>query len=132
MKLTDYLTAINYTKEPLMSNDDQIEKDYVPFVVNRCLSYFVDTVLHANQMNQLSQLDNKMQFDYYLHSIRKRKRYSKWLKNELDDDLGVVKKYYNYSNSKTKDIIKLLTKENIEEIKEFLSGGGLKSEKRYI
>ena len=127
MKLTDYLSAINYTKESLMdTEDDQVEKKYVPFVVNRCLSYFIDTVIHANQMNQFPQIDKKIQFDYYLNAIRKRKRFSKWLKNELSDDFEIVKEYYNYSNTKTKDVMGLLTKEDIQEMREYLSGGGVK------
>ena len=127
MKLTDYLSAINYTKESLMdTEDEQVEKKYVPFVVNRCLSYFVDTVIHANQMNQFPQTDKKIQFDYYLNAIRKRKRYSKWLKNELSDDFEIVKEYYNYSNTKTKDVMGLLAKEDIQKMREYLSGGGVK------
>ena len=126
MKLTDYLTAINYSKESLMSGDEQAEKDYVPYVVNRCLSYFIDTVIHANQMNQFPLLDKSIQFDYYLNVIRKRKRYSKWLKNEMDDNFNIVKKYYGYSNSKTKEVIDMFTSDDIAEMKEYLSGGGIK------
>ena len=126
MKLTEYLNAINHTKESLMdTEDEQVERDYAPYVVNRCLSYFIDTVLHANQMNEFSQSDKKMQFDYLKNSIRKRKRFSKWLKNEMSDDFTVVKKYYGYSNTKTKEIISLLKKEEIEDMRIYLSGGGI-------
>ena len=126
MKLTDYLTAINYSKEPLMSEDDQAEKGYVPYVINRCLSYFIDTIIHANQMNQYPLVDKSMQFDYYLNVIRKRKRYSKWLKTETDDNFNVIKEYYGYSNAKTKDVISIFTQNDIDEMKEYLSGGGIK------
>ena len=127
MKLTEYLNAINYTKEPLMDTDDeQVEKQYAPFIVNRCFSYFIDTVLHANQMNQFSSTDKKMQFDYYQGAIRKRKRFSKWLKNEMSDDFSVVKEYYGYSNSKTKEVMNLLSSEDIEEMRVYLTGGGIK------
>ena len=106
MKLTDYLNAINYSKESLMNTEDeQIEKQYAPYVVNRCLSYFIDTILHANQMNQFAQTDKKMQFDYLQSAIRKRKRFSKWVKNEMGDEFSIVKDYYGYSNSKTKEIL---------------------------
>ena len=126
MKLTDYLNSINYTKEPLMdTEDEQVEKQYAPYIVNRCLSYFIDTILHANQMNQFSQADKKLQFDYLQNAIRKRKRFSKWAKNELGDELTIVKEYYGYSNSKTKEIMSLLTNEDIEQMRLYLSGGGI-------
>lgn len=126
MKLTDYLNAINYTKEPLMNTEDEhVEKQYAPYIVNRCLSYFIDTVLHANQMNQFSQVDKKIQFDYLQNAIRKRKRFSKWTKNELSDSFSIVKEYYGYSNSKTKEIMSLLSNEDIEEMRLYLSGGGI-------
>jgi len=126
MKLTDYLNAINYTKEPLMiTEDEQVEKQYAPYIVNRCLSYFIDTILHANQMNQFSQSDKKMQFDYLQSAIRKRKRFSKWAKNELGDEFDIVKEYYGYSNSKTREIMSLLSSEDIEEMRLYLSGGGI-------
>lgn len=126
MKLTDYLNSINYTKEPLMdTEDEQVEKQYAPYIVNRCLSYFIDTILHANQMNQFSQADKKLQFDYLQNAIRKRKRFSKWAKNELGDEFTIVKEYYGYSNSKTKEIMSLLTNEDIEQMRLYLSGGGI-------
>ena len=101
MKLGDYLNSINYTKESLMdTEDEQVEKKYIPFIINRCLSYFIDTILHSNQMNFFNQLDKKIQFDYYQNAIRKRKRFSKWLKNEMGDDFEVIKNYYNYSKTR--------------------------------
>jgi len=126
LKLTDYLSAINYTKEHIMSVDEQAEKDYVPFVVNRCLSYFIDTIIHANQMNQFPLLDKKIQFDYYVNAVRKRKRFSKWLKNENEQNFDIVKEYYGYSNSKVKEVLSLLSDSNIREMQEYLSGGGIK------
>ena len=128
MKLTEYLNAINYTKESLMdTEDEQVEKKYAPYVINRCLSYFIDTVIHANEINQVSSCDKKMQFDYYRGAIRKRKRFSKWLKNEMSDDFSVVKEYYNYSNSKAKEIMGLLKPEDINNMRTYLSGGGINS-----
>ena len=88
MKLGEYLNAINYTKEPLMdTEDEQVEKKYAPFIINRCLSYFIDTVIYANEINKYSSVDKKMQFDYYRKAIRKRKRFSKWQKKEITDKL---------------------------------------------
>tara|TARA_Y100000034_G_C6848323_1_gene384533 strand:+ start:1003 stop:1383 length:381 start_codon:yes stop_codon:yes gene_type:complete len=126
MKLSDYLTAINYSKDSLMDTDnEQIEKKYTPFVINRCLSYFIDTILYSNSMNMYPQISSKMQFDYLSNSIRKRKRFSKWTKKELSSDLEIIKEMYNYSNSKAKEVIDLLTPNQIREIDEYLHGGGV-------
>tara|TARA_B100001059_G_C17477947_1_gene400259 strand:+ start:61 stop:297 length:237 start_codon:yes stop_codon:yes gene_type:complete len=76
-------------------------------------------------MNQFAQTDKKMQFDYLQTAIRKRKRFSKWAKNEMGDEFDIVKEYYGYSNSKTKEIMSLLNSEDIEEMRLYLSGGGI-------
>ena len=126
MKLSDYLNAINYTKQPLMdTEDDQVEKKYAPFIINRCLSYFIDTVIHANEINRYSTADNKMQFDYYRQAIRKRKRFSKWQKKEITDKLETVKEYYGYSNAKATEIMDLLNDDEIEQMRTYLTGGGI-------
>lgn len=118
MKLSDFLTAINYSKEPLFdTEDDMIQKDYVPFVINRCLSYFPDTIFHANEMNRLNQLEKRLQFDYLSSAIRKRKRYSKWLKDENSKDLDLIKRNFNYSNSKAKEALSILSTDDIETIR---------------
>ena len=118
MKLGEYLNAINHTKESLMdTDDDMVEKGYQPYVINRCLSYFPDTILQANQMNLHSYLDKKMQFEFLRNSLRKRKRFSKWLKNEESEDFKIVKEYFGYSDRKTKEIINILSQEDIEGIK---------------
>ena len=127
MKLGEYLNAINYTKEPLMdTEDEQVEKKYTPFIINRCLSYFIDTVIHANEINRFASADKKMQFDYYRKAIRKRKRFSKWQKKEITDKLETVKEYYGYSNTKATEIMDLLNDNDIEEMRIYLSGGGIK------
>jgi len=126
MKLGEYLNAINYTKEPLMdTEDEQVEKKYAPFIINRCLSYFIDTVIHANEINRFSSADKKMQFDYYRGAIRKRKRFSKWQKKEITDKLETVKEYYGYSNTKATEIMDLLNDEEIEQMRVYLTGGGI-------
>ena len=118
MKLSDFLTAINYSKEPLFdTEDDMIQKDYVPFVINRCLSYFPDTIFYANEMNRLNQLEKRLQFDYLSSAIRKRKRYSKWLKDENSKDLDLIKRNFNYSNSKAKEALSILSTDDIETIR---------------
>ena len=130
MKLSDYLNAINYTKESLMdTEDEQVEKEYTPFVINRCMSYFIDTILYVNVMNQNSHISSKMQFDYLSNSIRKRKRFSKWLKKEMSDDIEIIKEKYNYSNVRAKEVADLFTSEQINEMDEYLHGGGVRSKK---
>ena len=126
MKLSEYLNAINYTKEPLMNTEDnQVENKYAPFVVNRCLSYFIDTILHVNQINEFPNTDKKMQFDYLQNALRKRKRFSKWQKKQTVENLETVKNYYGYSDQKATEIIDLLSDEDIKEMGIYLSGGGI-------
>lgn len=127
MKLGDFLNSINYTKEDLFFEDEEnASKNYPAFVVNRCLSYFPDTIIHANEMNLHSQLDSREQFHYLKGSIRKRKRFSKWMKDEKSDDLEVIKRYFNYSNGKAKEALRILSNDQINQIKEYMSEGGEK------
>ena len=121
-KFTD---AINYTKEDIMI-DDITEKAYNPFLINRSLSYFPDTVLAANEMNRNHHIDNRLQFDFFINIIRKRKRFSKWFKPEEISDLETVKKYYGYSNEKARQILTLLSTEQINELKHKVAKGGRK------
>ena len=121
-KFTD---AINYTKQDIMI-DDITEKAYNPFLINRSLSYFPDTVLAANEMNRNHHIDNRLQFDFFINIIRKRKRFSKWFKPEHISDLDVVKKYYGYSNEKARQVLTLLSTENINELKHKVAKGGRK------
>ena len=97
----EYVTAINYTKTNMIV-DEETEKGYLPYMSNRSLSYFQDTVAVANAMNQYHILDKKLQFDFLINIVRKRKRFSKWIKPEVVTDLEVVKEYYGYSNEKSK------------------------------
>jgi hypothetical protein len=121
MKLTDWLNSINYTKQNLIE-DPLMEKEYVPFIVNRSLSYFPDTLFHANEMNHKHFLSKKMQYDYLRMVVRKRKRFSKWDKKHDNKDLELVKNYYGYSTKKALEILPVLTKEQIEYIRS-LTGG---------
>jgi len=127
MKLTDYLNAINYTKDSLMNTEDEsVEKEYVPFVVNRCLSYFPDTVLHSNEINKLNHLEKKLQFDYFRLSLRKRKRFSKWFKKEDPEELNMIKSHFKYSNKRAKEALSILSSEDIKNIKRNTYEGGVK------
>ena len=119
----DYLNAINNSKVDIMV-DDLAEKDYSSFMVNRGLSYFQDTAIYANEMNKYHHLDSRLQFDFLINIIRKRKRFSKWLKSSESDSLNVVKEYYGYSNEKAKQVLSLLTDHQLIELKQRMSKGG--------
>ena len=121
----EYLTAINDTKKDVMI-DDIAEKGYSAFMVNRGLSYFNDTVLFANEMNLNAHLDNRLQFDFLINIVRRRKRFSKWMKPETASDVEVVKEYYGYSNEKARQALTLLTPEQIIDIKKKVYKGGTK------
>jgi len=127
-ELKDYLKAINETKTPLLDTDDITwEKKFSPFVINRCLSMFYDTIMHSNEMNGLHFLPKRMQFHYFINSIRKKKRFGgKWLSQKKVKDLEVIKEYYGYSNQKAKEALNLLSDDQIEFIKIGLKKGGRK------
>jgi len=114
--LSDILNSINQTKENLLSKDPRLEKDYVPFVINKCFSYFADTIFYANRMNQLTCLDKKLQYDYYVYSITKRKRFSKWIKPEQHADLDTIKEVYGYSDARAREVIDLLPMDKLREL----------------
>lgn len=119
----DYVTSINYTKQDIM-DDDKDEKAYPPFMVNRSLSYFADSVGLANVMNQHHHLDSKLQYQFLINIVRKRKRFSKWVKPQTESDIEVIKEYYDYSNEKARQVLSLLSPEQIKIIKQKVSKGG--------
>ena len=121
----EYVNAINMTKKDIMV-DDLAEKAYNPFMVNRSLSYFQDTVLFANEMNINHSVDKRLQFDFLINMVRKRKRFSKWQKAVSDSDVEVVKEYYGYSNEKARQALTLLTSEQINVLKQKVYKGGRK------
>ena len=123
MELKDWLNSINFTKENLIEDPDAISS-YPPYIINRCLSGHLDTVLFANEMNKYSNLDKDMQYSFFLYTLRKRKRFSPWLKKEQVDDLDLVKKHYGYSNEKAKVAVSLLTKTQLEYIRNKHDMGG--------
>lgn len=124
VELKDWLNSINHTKENIIDIDPDLEKDYPPYIINKCLSGFVDTILFSNEMNMSSHLDKKMQYDFYINIVRKRKRFSPWLRKEKIDDLEHIKRYYGYSNEKAQIALTLLTKEQLEFIRSKNDMGG--------
>ena len=126
-ELKDYLNAINHTKETLLdTEDEEWEKKYPPFVVNKCVYPFQDTIMLVNEINQLPHLDKKLQFDFLLNSVRSRRRYTPWLKANKLDNLEDVKEYYGISNEKAKQALDILTDEQIATIKKKLNKGGVR------
>jgi|TARA_B110000259_G_C13999599_1_gene395759 hypothetical protein len=119
----DYLNAINTTKKDIMV-DELAEKSYSPFMVNRGLSYFPDTILYANEMNKNHHIDHRLQFDFFINIIRKKKRFSKWAKPVEIENLDVIKEYYGYSNEKAKSVLSLFSDGQIETLKLRMYKGG--------
>ena len=124
-ELKDYLGAINNTKENLLDTEDEMwEKKYPPFIVNKCIAPFTDTLILVNEINQLHHLDKKLQFDFLINSLRPRKRYAPWLKAKKLKNLEYVKEYYGYNNEKAKEALDILNDEQISAIKQKLNKGG--------
>ena len=121
----DFINAINETKKNLFE-DPQAAKDYTPYIVNRGLSYFSDTVLYANEMNKHPQLDKDQQFSFFLNIIPRKKRFSgKWAKKDASTEtLELVKEYFGYSSERAKDALSILSDQDLMMIKEKLYKGG--------
>jgi hypothetical protein len=119
----EFVNAICDTKQNLIV-DDITEKAYNPYMVNRSLSYHYDTVLLANEMNQRSFLDKKLQNDFLINSVRKKKRFSKWIKASSSDDLEIVKEYYGYSNEKARQVLPLLNDDQMGKLRQRTHKGG--------
>jgi hypothetical protein len=126
MELKDWLNSINFNKDNLIKEDPSIAKKYPPFIVNKCLSGHLDSVLFANEMNKSHFLDKDMQYDFLLNSLRKKRRFSPWLRKEKISDLDAVKKYYRYSDEKAQQTLRILTKDQIAYIKKKMDTGGMK------
>ena len=124
-ELKDYIKAINQTKENLMDTEDEHwEKKYPPFIVNKCVAPFPDTIMLVNEINQLHHLDKKLQFDFLLNSLRSRKRYTPWLKATKLENLEYVKEYYGFGDEKAKVALDILDNEQVKTIKNSLNKGG--------
>jgi hypothetical protein len=123
----DYINAINSSKVDLMTgtaNDQLAEKGYEPFLTNRALSYHTDTVGLANEMNTRHYLDKKPQFQFFINTVRPKKRYAKWEKKQKDSDVACVKEYYGYNDVKAQQALTILSAEQISDIKRRIDKGG--------
>ena len=117
MKLTDFLNSINATKKNILDSQPEAEKLYTPFVINRCLSYFPDTIMQSNEMNQNSHLDHKMQYDFLLNSTRSRRRFSKWFKVENDSDIELIKEHYNINSKRAREYRYIISDEDMNTLR---------------
>ena len=126
IELKDWLNSINFNKDNLIEEDPAVIKDYAPYIINRCLSGTIDSILFANEMNKYPNLDKDMQYNFYLNTLRKKKRFSPWLRKEKVTDLQSVKQYYGYSNEKASQALKILSKQQLEFNRQRLDTGGIK------
>ena len=126
MELKDYLYSINQSKKNLLDDNEDAVRKYPPFIINKCLSGFTDTILFANEMNKYHQLDKKMQYDFYINSLKPRKRFTPWVRKETLEHLELVKQYYGYNHNKAVAALRILTNSELDEIKKLLDTGGRK------
>ena len=126
MELKDWLNSINFNKNNLIGEDPSVIKDYPPYIINRCLSGHLDAIMFANEMNKYPNLDKDLQYHFYLNTLRKKKRFSPWLRKDKVTDLEIIKQYYGYSNEKALQALKILTLDQINFIKQRLDIGGIR------
>ena len=126
MELKDWLNSINYSKKNLIDEDPDVEKKYPSYIINRCMSGHLDAIMYANEMNLATHLDKKLQYDFYLNTLRSKKRFAPWIRKEELKNLESIKSYYGYSNEKAKQVLPLLSEEQITFIRKKLDTGGLK------
>ena len=126
IELKDWLNSINQTKNNLIDDDVSLEREYNPYIINRCMSHHIDSIMYANEMNIYYSLPKKLQYDFYINSLRKRKRYADRVSKEKIQDLDYVKRYYGYSNEKAKQALRILTTEQLNYIKSKFETGGTK------
>jgi hypothetical protein len=124
-ELKDYLYSINQSKKNIMDDPDAV-RGYPPYIINKCLSFHTDTILYANEMNKYHHLDKKMQYDFYINSLKPRKRFSPWIKKQTLEHLELVKEYYGYNHAKSLEALRILTTEQLDQIKQALNKGGTK------
>ena len=128
MEIFDFLNVINYKKNDIIRDDPQSVKEYEPYRINKFLSQNVDSILYVNEMNSRPHCDVELQFDYFINSLRERKRKAhKWLVSESFDDIELVKEYYGYSDAKAKIALSLLNDDELVYIKQRLDKGGFRN-----
>ena len=123
-QLKDYLYSINQSKKNILDDDLDAARKYPAYVVNRCLSSFMDTILLSNEMNRNSHLPKRLQYDFLINSVKPRKRFSPWARKDTIDYLDVIKEYYGYNDDKALQALRILTKDQLDKIAHLLRKGG--------
>jgi hypothetical protein len=126
IELKEWLNSINQNKNHVIDDDPSTEKEYLPYIINKCMAGHIDTIMYANEMNTNHSLAKKLQYDFYINIVRKRKRFSPWLRKDKIKDLDAVKSYYSYSNEKAEQALRILTEEQLNFIKAKIDIGGTK------
>ena len=126
MELKEWLNSINNTKKNLIDEDPSLEKEYPPYIINRCFSGNIDSIMFANELNKNPNLAKKLQYDFFLNSLRKKKRFSPWLRKDQIKNLDLIKQYYGYSNEKAMQALTILNTKQLDYIRERLDVGGTK------
>ena len=124
MELKDWLNSISSNKKNLMEEDPTSIKSYPPFIVNKCMAYHMDTIMYANALNEYPHLDKRLQYEFFINTVRPRKRFSPWDKKHKMKELDLVKQYYGYSDEKARQALRILTSEQIDYIRNKLNTGG--------
>lgn len=119
----DFVKSINDTKENIIT-DEWSEEQYNPFIVNKALSFTPDTIIYANEMNSRPHLEKVLQYQFLINIVRKKKRFSKWIKKEKIEAIDIIKEYYGYNTDKARQVVSILSKEQIDDIKSKLYKGG--------
>jgi|694.fasta_scaffold01222_42 hypothetical protein len=122
----EFVKSINEKTGNILEQNSDLEKAYTPFLVNRGLSFTPDTILSANEMNAAPFLDKRMQYDYLYSTVRKKKRYAKWIKAEQDDLEDLVVEHFQVSRRRAAEYLALLTDRDLQEIKERNNKGGIR------
>ena len=125
-KLTDYLYSMNQSKKNIMDIDGGAVKGYPPFIINKCMAQHTDAIFYANEMNKHPELSHKMQYDFFINSLKPRKRYAPWAKKETLEHLELVKQYYGYNHNKALAALRILTNSDLETIAKLLDTGGIR------
>jgi hypothetical protein len=124
--LGHWLTSINFSKENLIEEIPENISSYTPYIINKCVAGHLDTILFANELNQYPYISKDMQYAFYLHSLRKKKRYTPWVKKEDAENLATIKEYYGYNDKRALEALRLLNREEINFIKQRLNKGGMR------
>ena len=102
----DFVKSVSYDKKDIMVDDIE-EKAYAPFLTNKSLSYHQDSIFFSNEMNGRSHLENRLQYLFFLNTLRKRQRFSSWEKPYVSKKIETIKDYYKISSQTAKEYMEI-------------------------